>query len=97
MDEKERIQKEKDQAFKERSASVVDMLKSTYYPGHATTARRVIERHLIREFGLKPREATYHGGNIIDSLQTRGIISQAPEDTVRNNLLNVNIRKLRES
>tara|TARA_B100001123_G_C14542517_1_gene722894 strand:+ start:97 stop:390 length:294 start_codon:yes stop_codon:yes gene_type:complete len=97
LDEKERIQKEKDQAFKERSASVVDMLKSTYYPGHATTARRVIERHLIREFGLKPREATYHGGNIIDSLQTRGIISQAPEDTVRNNLLNVNIRKLRES
>ena len=97
MDEKERIQKEKDQAFKERSASVVDMLKSTYYPGHATTARRVIERHLIREFGLKPREATYHGGNIIDSLQTRGIISQAPEDTVRNNLLKVNIRKLQES
>ncbi len=97
MDEKERIQKEKDEAFKERSASVVDMLKSTYYPGHATTAKRVIERHLIREFGLKPREATYHGGNIIDSLQTRGIISQAPEDTVRNNLLKVNIRKLQES
>ena len=90
MDEKEKI-------LQTRIESVIDMLKATYYPGHSTTAKRVIERHLIREFGLKPREATYHGGNIIDSLQTRGIISQAPEDTVRNNLLNVNIRKLRES
>ena len=90
MDEKEKI-------LQTRIESVIDMLKLTYYPGHSTTAKRVIERHLIREFGLKPREATYHGGNIIDSLQTRGIISQAPEDTVRNNLLKVNIRKLQES
>jgi len=70
------------------------MLKLTYYPGHSTTAKRVIERHLIREFGLKPREATYHGGNVIEALQTMGIISRVPEDEIRNALLTVNIRKL---
>ena len=96
-DEQKRIYEEKIKNLKIRTASVIEMVKETYYPGHSTTAKRVIERHLIREFGLKPREATYHGGNIIDSLQTRGIISQAPEDTVRNNLLKVNIRKLQES
>ena len=112
MDEKERlqeeekikIQKEKDRALKERTASVVELLQATYYPGHSTTARRVIERHLIREFGLKPREATYHGGNIIESLQMSGILSQLPEPEVttrrtsskiRYPLLKINIRRLR--
>ena len=88
MDEKEKI-------LQTRIESVIDMLKSTYYPGHSTTAKRVIERHLIREFGLKPREATYHGGNVIEALQTMGIISRVPEDEIRNALLTVNIRKLR--
>ena len=88
MDEKEKI-------LQTRIESVIDMLKLTYYPGHSTTAKRVIERHLIREFGLKPREATYHGGNVIGALQTMGIISRVPEDEIRNALLTVNIRKLR--
>ncbi len=88
MDEKEKI-------LQTRIESVIDMLKATYYPGHSTTAKRVIERHLIREFGLKPREATYHGGNVIEALQTMGIISRVPEDEIRNALLTVNIRKLR--
>ncbi len=88
MDEKEKI-------LQTRIESVIDMLKLTYYPGHSTTAKRVIERHLIREFGLKPREATYHGGNVIEALQTMGIISRVPEDEIRNALLTVNIRKLR--
>ncbi len=87
MDEKEKI-------LQTRIESVIDMLKLTYYPGHSTTAKRVIERHLIREFGLKPREATYHGGNVIEALQTMGIISRVPEDEIRNALLTVNIRKL---
>ncbi len=89
MDEKEKI-------LQTRIESVIEMLKATYYPGHSTTAKRVIERHLIREFGLKPREATYHGGNVIEALQTRGIISRVPEDEIRNALLTVNIRKLRD-
>ena len=89
MDEKEKI-------LQTRIESVIDMLKATYYPGHSTTAKRVIERHLIREFGLKPREATYHGGNVIEALQTMGIISRVPEDEIRNALLTVNIRKLRD-
>ena len=88
MDEKEKI-------LQTRIESVIDMLKLTYYPGHSTTAKRVIARHLIREFGLKPREATYHGGNVIEALQTMGIISRVPEDEIRNALLTVNIRKLR--
>jgi|TARA_B100000519_G_scaffold126356_1_gene109013 hypothetical protein len=88
LDEKEKI-------LQTRIESVIDMLKATYYPGHSTTAKRVIERHLIREFGLKPREATYHGGNVIEALQTMGIISRVPEDEIRNALLTVNIRKLR--
>ena len=88
MDEKEKI-------LQTRIESVIDMLKATYYHGHSTTAKRVIERHLIREFGLKPREATYHGGNVIEALQTMGIISRVPEDEIRNALLTVNIRKLR--
>ena len=88
MDEKEKI-------LQTRIESVIEMLKATYYPGHSTTAKRVIERHLIREFGLKPREATYHGGNVIEALQTMGIISRVPEDEIRNALLTVNIRKLR--
>ena len=88
MDEKEKI-------LQTRIESVIDMLKATYYPGPSTTAKRVIERHLIREFGLKPREATYHGGNVIEALQTMGIISRVPEDEIRNALLTVNIRKLR--
>ena len=93
-EEKRKIQKEKDRAFKERRASVIEMLKETYYPGHATTAKRVIERHLIREFGLKPREATYHGGNIIESLHMSGILSEAPEDVARGTLLKINLRQL---
>ena len=88
MDEKEKI-------LQTRIESVIDMLKLTSSAGHSTTAKRVIERHLIREFGLKPREATYHGGNVIEALQTMGIISRVPEDEIRNALLTVNIRKLR--
>ena len=87
MDEKEKI-------LQTRIESVIELLKATYYPGHSTTAKRVIERHLIREFGLKPREATYHGGNVIEALQTLGIITRVPEDVIRNALLTVNIRKL---
>ena len=87
LDEKEKI-------LQIRINSVIEMLKATYYPGHSTTAKRVIERHLIREFGLKPREATYHGTNVIDALQVLGIITRVPEDVVRNALLTVNIRKL---
>jgi len=89
LDEKEKI-------LQERIHSVIDMLKLTYYPGHSTTAKRVIERHLIREFGLKPREATYHGSNVIEALQTMGIISRVPEDEIRNALLTVNIRNLQK-
>ena len=96
MDEKERLLKEKEKVrlLKERTASVVEMLQSTYFPGHSTTAKRVIERHLIREFGLKPREATYHGGNIIESLHMSGILSEAPEDVARGTLLKINLRQL---
>ncbi len=48
MDEQERIIQEKKKNLKLRTASVIEMLKETYYPGHSTTAKRVIERHLIR-------------------------------------------------
>ena len=94
LDEKERIDAEKKKNFKIRIKSVIELLQETYYPGHATTAKRVIERHLIREFGLKPREATYHGGNIIDELQTMGLLERVPEDVIRNALLTINIRRL---
>ena len=94
LDEKQRIEAEKKKNFKIRLKSVIEMLQETYYPGHATTAKRVIERHLIREFGLKPREATYHGGNIIDELQVMGLLERVPEDVIRNALLTINIRKL---
>ena len=93
-DEQKRILEEKIKNLKIRTASVIEMLKETYYPGHSTTAKRVIERHLIREFGLKPREATYHGGNIIESLHMSGILSEAPEDVARGTLLKINIRQL---
>ena len=101
-EEKIKIQKEKDRALKERFKSVVEMLKETYYPGHATTARRVIERHLIREFGLKPRQATYHGAAIIELLQDYELIQPLPEldangqpfTKKKGPLLNINIRKL---
>jgi len=53
-EEQKRIMKEKAKNLIIRTASVIEMLKETYYPGHSTTAKRVIERHLIREFGLKP-------------------------------------------
>ena len=72
------------------------MLKETYYPGHSTTAKRVIERHLIREFGLKPRNATYHGSLVIESLKAQGIIEHVPEDTARNALFKVNLRVLQK-
>ena len=104
LQEKERIkiQKEKDRALKERFKSIVEMLKETYYPGHATTARRVIERHIIREFGLKPRQATYHGAAIIQLLQDHELIQPLPEVDANGQpftkkkgpLLKINIRKL---
>ena len=97
MDEKQRIEAEKKKNFKIRIKSVIEMLQETYYPGHATTAKRVIERHLIREFGLKPREATYHGGLIIDALHQKGIIEHVPEDTARNALFRVNLRVLQKA
>ena len=101
-EEKIKIQKEKDRALKERFKSVVELLKETYYPGHATTARRVIERHLIREFGLKPRQATYHGAAIIELLQEHKLIQPLPEVDAdgqpftkkKGPLLKINIRKL---
>ena len=101
-EERIKIQKEKDRALKERFKSVVELLKETYYPGHATTARRVIERHLIREFGLKPRQATYHGAAIIELLQDYELIQPLPEldangqpfTKKKGPLLNINIRKL---
>ena len=101
-EERIKIQKEKDRALKERFKSIVEMLKETYYPGHATTARRVIERHLIREFGLKPRQATYHGTAIIELLQEHELIQQLPEVDANGQpftkkkgpLLKINIRKL---
>ncbi len=101
-EERIKIQKEKDRALKERFKSIVEMLKETYYPGHATTARRVIERHLIREFGLKPRQATYHGTAIIELLQDHELITPLPEVDAsgqpftmkKRPLLNINIRKL---
>ena len=101
-EERIKIQKEKDRALKERFKSIVEMLKETYYPGHATTARRVIERHLIREFGLKPRQATYHGAAIIELLQEHELIQQLPEVDANGQpftkkkgpLLKINIRKL---
>ena len=101
-EERIKIQKEKDRALKERFKSVVELLKETYYPGHATTARRVIERHLIREFGLKPRQATYHGAAIIDLLQEHELIQPLPEVDANGQpftkkkgpLLKINIRKL---
>ena len=103
-EEKIKIQKEKDRALKERFKSVVELLKETYYPGHSTTARRVIERHLIREFGLKPRQATYHGAAIIELLQEHELIQQLPEvyangqpfTMKKRPLLNINIRKLQD-
>ena len=104
LQEKERIkiQKEKDRALKERFKSAVELLTETYYPGHATTARRVIERHLIREFGLKPRQATYHGAAIIELLQEHELIQPLPEVDANGQpftkkkgpLLKINIRKL---
>ena len=102
-EEKIKIQKEKDRALKERFKSIVEMLKETYYPGHATTARRVIERHLIREFGLKPRQATYHGAAIIELLQEHELIQPLPELDVNGQpftkkkgpLLKINIRELK--
>ena len=104
LQEKERIkiQKEKDRALKERFKSIVEMLKETYYPGHATTARRVIERHIIREFGLKPRQATYHGAAIIELLQDHELLQPLPEVDAdgqpftkkKGPLLKINIRKL---
>ena len=96
-DEQKRIYEEKIRNLKIRTAYVIEMLKGTYYPGHSTTAKRVIERHLIREFGLKPREATYHGGMVIDSLHQKGIIEHVPEDTARNALFKVNLRVLQNS
>ena len=101
-EERIKIQKEKDRALKERFKSVVELLKETYYPGHATTARRVIERHLIREFGLKPRQATYHGAAIIELLQDHELIQPLPEVDAsgqpftkkKGPLLKINIRKL---
>ena len=101
-EERIKIQKEKDRALKERFKSVVELLKETYYPGHATTARRVIERHLIREFGLKPREATYHGAAIIQLLQDHELIQPLPEVDAsgqpftkkKRPLLKINIRIL---
>ena len=101
-EERIKIQKEKDRALKERFKSVVEMLKETYYPGHDTTARRVIERHLIREFGLKPRQATYHGAAIIELLQDHELIQPLPEVDANGQpftmkkrpLLKINIREL---
>ncbi len=96
-DEQKRIYAEKIKNLKVRTASVIEMLKETYYPGHSTTAKRVIERHLIREFGLKPREATYHGGMVIDALHQKGIIEHVPEDTARTALFKVNLRVLQKA
>ena len=95
-EEQQRIMAEKAKNLKIRIASVVEMLKETYYPGHSTTAKRVIERHLIREFGLKPRNATYHGSLVIESLNAQGIIEHVPEDTARNALFKVNLRVLQK-
>ena len=72
------------------------MLRAIYYPGHHTTAQRVIERHLIREFGYRPREATYFGSKVIAALTEMELISQAPEDTTRNTLWRVNLRRLKQ-
>ena len=96
-EEQQRIMKEKAKNLVIRTASVIEMLKETYYPGHSTTAKRVIERHLIREFGLKPRNATYHGSLVIESLNAQGIIEHVPEDTARNALFKVNLRVLQKS
>ena len=79
---------------KKRLDSVVEMLKAIYYPGHHTTAQRVIERHLIREFGYRPREATYFGSKVVEALCELEMLSQAPEDTTRNTLWRVDLRKL---
>ena len=95
-EEQKRIMKEKAKNLIIRTASVIEMLKETYYPGHSTTAKRVIERHLIREFGLKPRNATYHGSLVIESLNAQGIIEHVPEDTARNALFKVNLRILQK-
>ncbi len=95
-EEQQRIMKEKAKNLVIRTASVIELLKETYYPGHSTTAKRVIERHLIREFGLKPREATYHGSLVIESLHVQGIIEHVPEDTARNALFKVNLRVLQK-
>ena len=101
-EERIKIQKEKDRALKERFKSIVELLKETYYPGHATTARRVIVRHLIREFGLNPRQATYHGAAIIELLQDYELIQPLPEVDANGQpftmkkrpLLKINIREL---
>ena len=103
-EEKIKIQKEKDRALKERFKSIVELLKETYYPGHATTARRVVERHLIREFGLKPRAATYHGAAIRQLLQDHELIQPLPEVDANGQpftmkkrpLLRINIKKLQD-
>ena len=95
-EEQQRIMAEKAKNLIIRTASVIEMLKETYYPGHSTTAKRVIERHLIREFGLKPRNATYHGSLVIESLNAQGIIEHVPEDTARNALFKVNLRVLQK-
>jgi len=81
---------------KKRLDSVIEMLRAIYYPGHHTTAQRVIERHLIREFGYRPREATYFGSKVIAALTEMELISQAPEDTTRNTLWRVNLRRLKQ-
>ena len=101
-EEQKRIHDEKIKNLKIRTASVIEMLKGTYYPGHSTTAKRVIERHLIREFGLKPRQATYHGAAIIQLLQDYALIQPLPEldangqpfTKKKGPLLKINIRKL---
>ena len=81
---------------KKRLDSVIEMLRAIYYPGHHTTAQRVIERHLIREFGYRPREATYFGSEVIEALTEMELISQASEDTTRNTLWRVNLRRLKQ-
>ena len=45
MDEKQRIEAEKKKNFKIRLKSVIEMLQETYYPGHDTKEKRVIEPH----------------------------------------------------
>jgi len=68
LDEKQRIEAEKKKNFKIRLKSVIEMLQETYYPGHSTTAKRVIEqaelhsKSIIRSPILA--RALYFTGNI---------------------------------